>query len=398
MEVHTEFITVWLGIAIMACGSLIAQNDTRREIRLHFERAQTALKASQLETAADEFRQILRLDPKSAAAHANLGMIAYRQANYAQAVQSFGVALKLNPSLWDAQAFLGLSHARLGRGLEARPYLEQSFPHIQNQGFRIEVGLDLISIAQETNTLERAVEVLRDLQRTSPNDPEVLYVSYRVYSDLAARALETLALAAPESARLHQILAQAALTQDDVEGAIAEYRKVLQIDPHVPGVHCELGRAIIQASQDETARQEAQREFETELAANPRDANSEYLLGQVYSLRSNLPIAAEHYSRALQFRPDFVDAHLALGKILSSTGRSDQAFVHFKEAARLDPSNEIAHYRLAQAYRKAGQIEDADREQAVFQKLRESHLPAHSVYRQGGNKPTDPDKPDPPDR
>ncbi|MGA2328943.1 MAG: hypothetical protein ABSH05_21950 [Bryobacteraceae bacterium] len=74
MEVHTEFITVWLGIAIMACGSLIAQNDTRREIRLHFERAQTALKASQLETAADEFRQILRLDPKSAAAHANVSL------------------------------------------------------------------------------------------------------------------------------------------------------------------------------------------------------------------------------------------------------------------------------------------------------------------------------------
>jgi tetratricopeptide (TPR) repeat protein len=379
MRMHRKLIIYCIVAGLSTWCGVAAQTDTRRQIQDHFERAQTALKANQLDSAADEFRQILELDTKSAAAHANLGMIAYRQTKYAEAVRWFSAAVQLNPSLWDAQAFLGISHVRLSHGREAQPFLQQSFQHIQNQSLRTEVGLHLIRIAQESNTLGSVVDVLQDLQRSVPNDPEVLYAAYRVHSDLAAHALESLAKSAPDSARLHQILAQAALTQDDVAGAIAEYRKVLQIDPHVPGAHLELGRAIIQASQDEAARQEAQQEFETELAANPRDADSEYELGQIYSLRSNLEAAEKHYSRALELRPELVDAHLALGKILS--GKSDEeAFAHFREAARLDPGNEVAHYRLSQAYRKTGNNDEADREQAIFKKLRDSHLPSHSVY------------------
>ncbi len=395
MRAHHKPVIHRILAGIFICSSLAAQTSIRGEIQVHFERAQTALGANQLDTAANEFRHILQLDPKSAAAHANLGMIAYRQANYTEAIQSFSAAVKLNPSLWDAQAFLGISHVRLGHRHEGRPFLERSFQHVQNQSLRTEVGLDLIRIAQESNTLGSVTTVLQDLLQSTPNDPEVLYAAYRVHSDLAAHALETLAKSAPDSARLHQILAQAALTQDDVVGAIAEYRKVLQIDPHVPGAHLELGRAIIQASQDEAARHEALKEFEAELAANPRDADSEYELGQIYSLRSNLDAAAQHYLRALQLRPDLVDAHLALGKILS--GRSDaEAFEHFREAARLDPGNEVAHYRLSQAYRKAGKNEEADREQAIFKRLKESHLPSHSVYTgKNGNAAT---KPGPQDR
>jgi tetratricopeptide (TPR) repeat protein len=361
------------------CPIAIAQTDARREIAAHFERAQTALKGNQFDAAAKEFREILRLDPASASAHANLGMIAYRQADYRQAAESFLAAVKLNPSLWDAKGFLGISYGRLGQNREAKPFLEDAFPHIQNQSLRTQVGLDLLRIAQESHALPEATSVLRELERTNPNDPEVLYTAYRVYSDLAAHALGALAQAAPDSARLHQVFAQAALTQDDVPGAIAEYRKALQLNPALPGAHFELGRAILRASQDEPARQQAQKEFETELAANPHDANSEFELGEVYALRSDLENAARHYSRALGFQPDFVEAHLARGKVLSSMERTEEALAEFREAARLDPNNDVAHYRLAQAYRKAGKQAEADREQALFQKLKNSKPQSRSV-------------------
>jgi len=228
--------------------------------------------------------------------------------------------------------------------------------------------------------------VVRDLERLSPNDPEVLYVVYRAYSDLAAQAVAALAQRAPDSGRMHQILAQAALTQDDVPGAIVEYRRALEIDLHLPGIHYELGRAILASSREELALQQAEHEFETELVSNPTDASSEYELGEICWSRSSLQLAVKHYARALELRAGFVDAHIALGKVLTSLGRPAEAFPHFLDASRLDPDNEIAHYKLAQAYRGIGRTEEAEREMALFLKLRKAHSPTRSASPQGDDE------------
>jgi len=372
---------------ILVCVNLLAQTDKSREIQLLYTRAQDSMRANQLETAAHEFREILRLDPNSAEAHANLGLIAFKQGEFAEAVPFFEAALKLKPSLWNAQAFLGLTHARLGHTSLAIPLLEESFKHLQNTELRTQVGMDLIRIHQETNTLDQAVDTVRILQQSRPNDPEILYIAYRTHSDLAAQAVAALVHAAPDSARMHQIMAQASLSQDDFPGAIAQYRKVLGIDPHLPGIHYELGRVILANSQQEPARQEAQAAFEAELAANPRDANCEYELGEIYSLRSNLELASQHYLRAVELQPDLVDAHIGLAKVLTAMGQPGEALPHLLEAVRLDPENDVAHYRLAQAYRKLGRSQDADREQATFDRLRQSQVPVRSLFQQIEHEP-----------
>src|SRR3989442_13756631 len=102
MIIDKAIITVCFVAALGGNCSLLAQaqHDTRTEILLHHERGQTALRANQLETAAEEFRQILRLDAKSASAYANLGLVAFKQGKYAQAAESLSVAVKLNPALW----------------------------------------------------------------------------------------------------------------------------------------------------------------------------------------------------------------------------------------------------------------------------------------------------------
>jgi predicted Zn-dependent protease len=88
------------------------------------------------------------------------------------------------------------------------------------------------------------------------------------------------------------------------------------------------------------------------------------------------------YEEAVRLRPGFVDAHIALGKALTTLGRPEDALLHLSEGVRLDPQNEVAHYRLAQAYRKLGRAEDAERESAMFRKLRDSHLPVRELYQQ----------------
>src|SRR5205807_10036245 len=84
-----------------------------------------------------------------------------------------------------------------------------------------------------------------------------------------------------------QILAQTLASQDNFSGAIAQYRKALETDPQLPGVHFDLGQVILANSQEEPARKEAEKEFALALAADPTNADSEYMLGEVEWLRSN---------------------------------------------------------------------------------------------------------------
>jgi tetratricopeptide (TPR) repeat protein len=373
-----------LTLTLSICGHAMTQNTAREGIPVHYKRAEAALRDGHPAIAAAEFREILTLDPGNAEAQANLGVMAYKQADFSQAKQLFTGALKRNPSLWDAKAFLGLAEVRLGDAREGIPLLTESFPHVHNPSVKIDAGVALIRYHQEQKTLGEIVDVIRTLEVANPDNPEVLYVVYRAYSDLASQALATLSQKAPDSGRLHQVLGEAAMTQDDFSGAILQFKKSIEADPTIPGVHYELGRAILTNSQDPASRQEAQQEFETELRSDPADFNSEYELGEVYRLGLHLQIAQEHYERALQLRPDFVDALVGLGTVLVDEGKPAEAIPHFADAVRLDPGNETAHYKLAREYRAVGRDQDATGEMAEFQKLHQAHdshpsQPSHNL-------------------
>jgi len=352
---------------------LASQTPPGKVIQEHYQRAQEARKAGQNDVAVKEFQEILRLDPHNAEAHANLGVIAYSQGDYSRATNEFHAALNLRPAMWNAQAFLGMCELRLGHSQQARTLLEGSFNHIQDGTLKSEAGMDLIAIYGQRQEYTRALDVVLALERTQPNDPNLLYTAYRTYTELAASTLARLAQVAPDSAQFHRILAQAQQSQDDFSGAIAQYRKALEIDPKLPGLHFELGQAILAKSTAEPSRQEAEKEFRLALADNPGDAYSQYMLGEIAWLSAQPDRAMECYAEAVRLAPDWVDAHIALGKTLTALGRPKEALDQLTQAIRVDPQSDIAHYRLAQAYRKLGRSDDAERELATFRKLRDSH-------------------------
>jgi tetratricopeptide (TPR) repeat protein len=204
----TTFFTGLTVVAGLLMSLPVQAQDNRKEIELHYQKAQEALRAGESDIAAREFQEILRLQPSNAQAHANLGVIAFTGGNYTQAAQEFRAALKLAPALWNATAFLGMSERHLGHPAQAEKLLGDSFSHLEDKDLQRQAGMDLISIYYESGDLNKAVGVLRALQAAKPDAPDVLYAAYRTYSDLAAKALAALAEAAPESAPMHQILAQ----------------------------------------------------------------------------------------------------------------------------------------------------------------------------------------------
>lgn len=361
--------------------------DNEDKIQTHYQRAQEALRQNRQNEAASEFLEIIRLNPKLAEAHANLGVVYFGQGKYAQASQSFQEALKLKPLLSRAENFLGLSEAKRGHVDLALPLLERSFKHSTDDEWRQQTGLVLIEIYSARLDLDRALEVARSLQRAFPSNPEILYIAYRIHSQMGAKAVSDLVRSAPDSARLHQLTAELLESSGDFPRAVEQYRKALEIDPKLPGIHRALGVAILNSSQDETSHREAQTHFELELAVNPGDAHSEYQLGEIQWARYRYEEALKHFARAVEFRPNFVDALIALGKAWTAQGQPERALMHLEKAVRIDPENEVAHYRLALAFRKLGKSQEADRELALFKQLRDASSAIGVIYRQVQRNP-----------
>ncbi len=373
-----------LALSPFATPTLLPQTaaDRHREIQAHVQKAQEALNSRNTAAAEAEFRAVLILDPKNTDARANLGVLRFFRADWAGAADQFRQVLKAQPSLWKAQALLGICEKRLGHAGEAQHLLEESLPHLKDGALRLQAGLELVEIPYRSGDLERAAEIVGVLERANPTNIDVLYTAYRIHADLANRARDALALIAPDSSRMHEIMAQHMVNEGDLLGAIAQYRKVLAIDPRLRGVHHELAEAILKDSRSDAALDEAQEQFRAALAENPGDAGAEYGLGRVCARRMDFKSAIQHYGHALALRPDHVYAQIGMGEALMEMDESQKALEHLLAASRLDPLNATVHYRLASIYRKLGREPDGRSEVEAFKRLRESKKQIEHVYQE----------------
>ncbi len=359
-------------VCLLALASpLQAQVDKRSAIAMHYKQAERALSQGQAQMAEAEFTAILGLDPGNSEAYANLGVIAFKANDYAKAQPLFERALTLHPALWDAKALLGLCEVRQGHGASGVTLLEDAFPHVKNTEIKLDSGMAIIAAHQTTGTLRDALPIVRNLEALMPNSPDVLYTAYRVYAELASEQVSRLTKVAPNSARVYQIYGEASMTQDDFAKATSEFRKAIELNPSLPGIHYQLGMALLTNSQEKTGTGEAQAAFEAELQINPSDARSEYQLGEIFRMRNLLDQAELHYQRALAFQPSLAEAQVGVGTVLAQLGQAAESQQHFLAAIQLDPDNELAHYRLSRAYRSAGRTDEANRELAIFQQLHE---------------------------
>jgi tetratricopeptide (TPR) repeat protein len=373
-----------LALSAFLTPALLPQTDAgrEREIQVHAHEALEALKSGNSSAADRAFRAILALDPNNADARGNLGTIHFLQADWLGAAEQFRQVLKFQPNLWKAQALLGICEKRLGRPREAQFLLEQSVPHLDDGPLRAQAGLELVEIPYRAGDLDKAVEIVASLERATPANVDVLYVAYRIHADLANRARDALAVLAPDSSRMHEIMAQHLVNEGDLSGAIAQYRKALAMDPKLRGIHYELGEAILTDSTSDAALQQAEKEFQAAQAENPGDVGAEYWLGRVCERRLDFKSATEHYSRALAFSPDHVYAQIGMGEALTHLHDLQGALEYLLAASRLDPLNLTVHFRLAGIYRELGRETDARGEFATFKKLRESKKQIEQVYQQ----------------
>lgn len=358
-----------------------ATGGTQQQIQTHLGQAQQDLKNKRPDLAIDEFKAILVIDPENLDARGNLGVLEYFQGQYPAAVSDLRSALDRNRGLWKLQALLGMSEKRSGEDTKAQADLESAFPHLEDQKLRVQAGLELIEIDYSLRDLAKAAGVVNVLRQQEPTDADILYTAHRIYSELSDEAMLSLAMVAPDSARMHQLMAHELARQAKDDAAIANYREALRIDPTRADIRYELAE-MLNTQSSAAAQAEAEKEYRKALEGNPFDEKSECRLGDIALRRSNLKSAEEHYKRALGMQPNDADANLGLAKILMSMRQPEEAEPHLEHAAELEPFNPATHYRLGVLYRELGRTSDSHRELAEFEKLKKMKNRLGSIYQE----------------
>jgi tetratricopeptide (TPR) repeat protein len=354
-------------------------NDKQSQVEEHSRKAQEYLRDKQPRLAIPELQALTALDPDNVEAQGDLGVLLFFQGSPAEAIPHFRAALEKRPDLAKIRGLLGMAENRSLDFADARKDMEAAFPLLPDRRFQVQLGLELVGLYTQSGDLEHAAAVIAQLRQADPDNVEVLYAGYRVYSDLAGESMLALSLAAPDSAQMHRVIAHEETRQGNNAGAIAQYRKAIALDPKLPGIHFELAE-LLYSSQDEKEKKEAKQEYLAALAENREDEKTVCKLAEIDAEKGNTQKAFEGFTRAVQLQPADTDAKLGLAKTLIEMNQLDKAQALLEETVQLEPSNAIAHYCLATLYRKMGRMDDAKREVEAYKKYKDMKEKLRTLY------------------
>lgn len=360
--------------------------STRSALAGDLERGQTALKANDQAAAAEEFRAALKIDPANAEAHANLGAIAFFQGDCSGAMHDLRSALASKPTLVNAQGLIAICEKRMGDP-HAHADLESAFAKLNDPKMRVQVGVELADLYYRQGDLDHTLPVVHELVDLEPDNAELLFFAQRIYSEMADDTMNKLALLAPNSARMQQLIAERLVNGGDLNGAVEHYRKALAEDPRLPGMHFELAEAILEGSNEPAAQTQALAELAAAVKSEGDNSQIECTYGRIAALQGKFDEALAHYRRAYEMNPGNGEAQFGVGKALADQNKPDEALKYLRMAVDTDPMNASAHYRLARVYGALHLSDEAQKQTKLFQEIRAAKDRVAQLYREMNRRP-----------
>ncbi|HEX6728782.1 MAG TPA: tetratricopeptide repeat protein [Pyrinomonadaceae bacterium] len=305
--------------------------------------------------ARDAFRKLVLLEPKRGPAWAMLGLCEFQTREYHLAASSLerGSALGLNGN----------------RELTSVVIYHTALLYALAEQF--EIAYDVLRRYDGGYENQKIVEAFGLVMLRMPVDPR----------DISADKREAISLAGRAGASM------AAHRTDDGRRAFEE---LLTRYPNDPNAHYSFGVFMIPQDADR-----ALQEFRRALELNPHHQASMVQMAFEYLKRREYDKALPLAEKSVELAPGMYPARNALGRVLLELGQTARAIVHLEEGIRLAPGSPEMHFALARAYTRAGRKQEADREQEIFQKLRQKYNEQGSADQTGNASGINKTKPKP---
>jgi tetratricopeptide (TPR) repeat protein len=213
----------------------------------------------------------------------------------------------------------------------------------------------------------------------------VLYQLHQTQKGIAL--LQPFVRSNPQAHRAKIFLALGHVREEKYEQArvlAAQVAAVLPKDHYVQHV---LGLSLAGLNRFDTA----EARFKQAIEIKPDFADAHFQLGLLYSRSpDSLEQAAAAFQRAIETGFRSAETYKDLASVQIKLNRYDEAVEQLRTALQLDPNYADAYFLLADAFRKAGNSEQASAAAAKFQELNASEtdrkqreLKAQALYQQG---------------
>lgn len=155
--------------------------------------------------------------------------------------------------------------------------------------------------------------------------------------------------------------------------AIAEFLKVIEIDPQIEQPYVFLGKMLDQAG---PRLGEITRAYENWSTLNPKSAKAKLLLAKALLVANDRDQRAEGLLRdAIALDGGDWEMHYELGVLLAGGHDYAAAAKELERSIEIDPKQAMAHYHLARVYDRLDEPERAEAEREVHRRLSASEAP-----------------------
>ena len=229
-------------------------------------------------------------------------------------------------------------------------------------------------LAEAEFRLERYQSALHTAKLLRARDPQGgwgLYWLSKAHDAVAEECFLKLGTLNPDSARVHQILAEHYRTLQDYPQAKTEYDKAIRLAPASPEAHLGLGIVFSRTGQ----WKDAEIELKKTLEMSPQSDFARYQLGHVYLEESRWDAAIDQLRQVPQTSTTLLSTRLDLAQAEANANQTSAAVQDLVSIATLDQDGEV-YFRLAPLYRKLGEEAEAREALAKFKHLRARSLEA----------------------
>jgi tetratricopeptide (TPR) repeat protein len=312
------------------------------------------------------YQQAIKLDPNYVEAHDNLGRVLFRQKKWDEAGAYHKKAIDLDPKYAPAHVNLGVVLYYKGKVDAAIACFKKA---IKLDPKEAKAYSNLALVLREQGKLDEAFICFKKHVELNPNDAGAhadlgffLCVHKHDYEGAIAEHRKAIELD-PKIALVHMNLGVALSAKGDVAGAIAAYRKAIELDPKSALAHINLGRCLF----DQKKWDEAIAAFGKAIDLDPKNAEVHINLGNAWWAKGDLEGATREFRAAIQIDPNDARIHDNLGHVLRDSGDLVGAVAACRRAIKLNPDYPNAHCNLGLALLRQGEL------RLALEELRRGH-------------------------
>lgn len=258
---------------------------------LYFNIAKAYEKISDSDQAMNNYGLALKVDPNYVEAHLDLGILLAKNGKYASAIQHFNYALYLDPRMQLVHNNIGNTHMAMG-------------------------NIDL------------AVNEYMSEIKTNP-----------AYADS------------------YNNLGIAYYKQGKIAEAISQFKKAVELNEN----YSKAKNNLIQAQAKKREIDSSIKRLNESIRQDPNNYELHFRLAQVYLQNWDMEKAIEQYNSSLSIKPEFIQAMYGLAVIYSKSGEYDKSLDYLKRMAQIQPDNPEIFYNIACVYSLQNNVDESMR-------------------------------------